>query len=85
MCLSVSTKEPFIDYKKQRIGSIRFTMVTGNQDLSVICNILKKLKILMSKLYLMFSPLMLENISLIMKVMNMLRKEGTIKIMIHLI
>ena len=49
-------KLTFVNYKKKRIGSIRFTMVTGNQDLYVICNILKKLKILMSVLYLIFSP-----------------------------
>ena len=46
----------------------------GNQELSVIWDILKNLNILISKLYLMFYPLVLENISLLMKVMNLLRK-----------
>ena len=71
--------------QKNRIGSKRFTIVMGNQDLSVIWNILKILKILIGTLYLMFPPLMLELFSLIMKVMNLLRKEVTSKIMIHLI
>ena len=56
MCLSVLTKKTFINYKKKRIGSIRFMIVMGNQDLSVIWKILKILKILMSKIYMMFSP-----------------------------
>ena len=67
------------------IVSIRFTIVVGNQDLSVIWNILKILKILMSMLYLMFSPLMLTKTSLIKKVMNVLWKEGKSQITIHLI
>ena len=71
--------------QKNRIGSIRFTMVMGNQDLPVIWNILKILKIFMSRLYLMFPPPDAGISFLIMKVMNLLREEGTSKIMIHLI
>ena len=48
--------------QKKRIGSIRFTIMMGNQDLCVIWNILRILKILMIKLWLMCPPLMLENI-----------------------
>ena len=40
-----------------------FTIVMGNQDLSVIWKILKILNILMSTLYLMFPPLILETFS----------------------
>ena len=49
--------------QKNGIGSIRFAVVTGNQYLSVIWVILNILNILVSTLYLMLSPLMLENIS----------------------
>ena len=78
-------KRIFVIYKKNRIGSIRFTIVMGNQDISWIWEILKILNIFITNLYLMLSPLMLENIYLIMKVMNMLRKEGVSQIIIHLI
>ena len=59
--------------QKKRICLIRFTILMGNQDLSVICKIFKILNILISTLYLMFFPLILEKY-LIMKVMNMLNK-----------
>ena len=57
----------------------------GNQDISVIWKIMNIFKILMSTLYLMFLPLMLETFSLIMKVINLLRKEVTSQIMIHML
>ena len=57
----------------------------GDQDLSVIWKILKILKILICTLYLMFSPMMLAKKFLIVKVMNLLWKEGKSQIMIHLI
>ena len=52
-------------------------------DLYVIWGILKMLKILVRTLYLMFSPLMLVKILLMMKVINLLQKDGKIQIKIH--
>ena len=57
----------------------------GNQDLSIILKILKILNNLVVMIYLVFYPLTLANIDLILKLMNMLRKEGTSQIMIHFI
>ena len=74
----------FHKLQKKRIGSIRFRIVIGNQDLYLICKILNILNILISTLYLMFSPLILAKFSLIMKVMNLLQKEVTSQIMIYL-
>ena len=58
-------------------------IVMGNQDLSVIWNILKMLNIFMRTLYLMLSPLIMVKIILMMKVMNLFCKEGTSQIMIR--
>ena len=44
---------------KKRIGSIRFTIVMGNHELSVIWKILNLLKTLMIAFYLVFYYLML--------------------------
>ena len=84
-CVSQYQQRNLCKLQKKRIGSIRFTIVMGNQDISWIWEILKILNIFITNLYLMLSPLMLENIYLIMKVMNMLRKEGVSQIIIHLI
>ena len=69
-------------YKRnKRIGSITSTIVMGNEEISVICKILHMIDILMS----IFPPLILEEVSLIIKVMNILRKKGESQIMIYLI
>ena len=66
-------KGTLVNYKN-RIGSIRFKLVMGNQDLSVIWKIFKILKILMIMLYLMPPPPPdAGKNSLIVKVMNLLR------------
>ena len=59
------------------------TIVMGNHDLSVMCNILKILNILMSTLYLMFYPFILVKIVLMVKYMNMFQEEATSQITIH--
>ena len=62
---------------------MRVTTVIGNQDLSVICKILKILKILTRTLYLKFPPFILLKTILMTKVINILWKEGKIQIAIH--
>ena len=57
-------------------------MVMSNQYISVMWNILKIIKVLMRKLYLVLSPLMLVKIILIEKVINMFLEEVTSKITI---
>ena len=57
-------------------------MVMVNQDLYGIWKILKILNILMRTLYLMVSPLIMVEILLMKKLMNLLRKEGTSQIII---
>ena len=55
----------------------------GNQYLSVIWKILNILNIFMSTLYLMLYPLILVKISLLTKVISLLRKDGGSQITIH--
>ena len=83
-CNSQSQQSNLSNFQKKGIVSIRFKRSMGNDYFYVIRRILKILNILLSTIYLMFYPLMLEK-SLIMKVMNMLRKEGTSQIIIYLI
>ena len=56
----------------------------GNQDISMIWNILNILKILMSTIYLMFPPLMLEKFSGY-EVNKYVAEGGVSQIMIYLI
>ena len=84
-CASQHQQRNLCKLQKKKIGSIWFTIVMGNQDLSIILKILKILNNLVVMIYLVFYPLTLANIDLILKLMNMLRKEGTSQIMIHFI
>ena len=62
---------------------MRVVIVVGNQNLYMIWNILKIIKIFMRTLYLMLYPLILVKIILMMKVINLLQEEVTSQIIIH--
>ena len=58
-------------------------IVMGNQDLCVVYNLLMVIMVLVWMLYPVLSPLNMMKIIIMMKVMNMLEKEVTSKIMVH--
>ena len=64
---------------------MRVMLVMRNQDISVILKMLKIIKIFMRALYMMFSPLIMVINILLKKVMNLLRKDRTNEIKIHLL
>ena len=59
--------------QKQMIGLMRVSIVMINQDISLICHILKILNILTMDIYLMLPPLIMVKVILTMKVVNLLR------------
>ena len=80
MYLSVSTNEPS-SFTKNEDRLNKFYDIDGEPGPFCDMEDLEDTQYFMSTLYLKFLPLMLENFSMVIKVMNLLREEGTSQIL----